>query len=546
MAFCLPKFAAEALIKRLPEDISKLTDATSEERRKFFSEIVGDKNAVKVNALFESKLLLKDQQQGIINWVKKVTGLSPEAKRDIISKVSKMTEVLQPKDEKTFLEDLAAHRLGMGVTIEEASQIADLAKKVEDSKETVDKNGRRSDYGKAKVEFHNYINDLKLKADRSAPTTIIQKISSVAGQAKAIKASFDDSAIFRQGWRTLLTNPKIWGDNALKSFSNIVRQFGGAKVMDEVNADIVSRPNYEKMVKAKLDVGTIEEAFPTTLPEKIPLFGRIYKASEVGFTAFVHQLRADIFDKYIDIAEKAGIDTEDATELKSIGKLVNSLTGRGDLGRIEPVAGVVNNVFFSPRYLKSQFDTLTAHQFQKDVTPFVRKQAAVNLTKIIVAQAAIMSIANIIQPGSAQTDPRSSDFGKIKVGDTRFDVSGGAGSLITLSARLVTMSTKSTVTQKVTPINSGKFGSQTGTDVVYNFFENKLSPAASVVKDLLKGQTFEGTKPTVANEAKNLIVPFPITNLIPNGDPKSANQVLIFIADALGLNANTYSPTKKK
>lgn len=545
MAFCLSKFAAEALIKALPEDLSKLTDATSAERRKFFSGVVGEENAQKVNALFESKLLLKDQQQGIINWVKKVTGMSPEAKRDIVSKVSKMTDILQPKDEQAFLEDLAAHKLGMGVTIEEASKIAELSKKIEDTKDIISKNGKRVEYGKAKVAFHNYINELKLKADRSAPTTLIQKVSNAAGQAKAIKASFDDSAIFRQGWRTLLTNPKIWAVNALKSFSNITRQFGGKNVMDEVNADIVSRPNYEKMQKAKLDVGTIEEAFPTTLPEKIPLFGRIYKASEVGFTAFVHQLRADVFDKYMEIANKAGIDTTDVTELQSIGKLVNSLTGRGDLGRVEPVAGLVNNVFFSPRFLKSQFDTLTAHTFQKDVTPFVRKQAAVNLVKIIAAQAAIMSVANILQPGSAQTDPRSSDFGKIKVGNTRFDISGGAASLVTLASRLITMSTKSTTTGKVNPINSGKFGAQTGTDVVYNFFENKLSPAASVIKDLLKGQTFQGTKPTILNEAQNVIVPFPIQNLVPSSDPKAANQLLIIIADALGLNANTYSPIKK-
>lgn len=544
MAFCLPKFAADALIAKLPEDLSKLTDISSEERRKFFADIVGESNAKETNALFESKLILKDQQQGIINWVKKVTGMTPQAKTDLISKVSKMTEVLQPKDKQMFLEDLAAHKLGMGVTIEEAGRIADLAKKVEDTKSIIDANGKRTEYGKAKVDFHNYVNDLKVQAEKSKPTTIIQKISNIAGQTKAIKASMDDSAVFRQGWKTMITNPGIWATNALKSISNIVRQFGGKNVMDEVNAEIVSRPNYERMIKAKLDVGTIEEAFPTTLPEKIPLFGRAYKASEVGFTAFVHQIRADVFDKYIEIAQKSGVDINDETQLKSIGNLVNSLTGRGSLGRVEPVAGIVNNVFFSPRFLKSQFDVLTAHTFQKDVTPFVRKTAAINLVKIIAAQAAIMTIANILQPKSAETDPRSSDFGKIRVGSTRFDVSGGASSLITLAARLITLSSKSTVTGKINPINSGKFGAQTGTDVVYNFFENKLSPATSVIKDLLKGQTFQGTKPTVLNEAGNVLVPFPIQNLYTNSDPKAANLILIMMADAMGINASTYT-TKK-
>ncbi len=545
MSFCLPKFAADALIKKLPEDLSKLTDISSAERRKFFESVVGKENAPKVNALFESKLLLKNQQQGIINWVKKITGMSTEAKRDIVSKVSRMTEVLEPKDEQAFLEDLAAHRLGMGVTIEEAGKIAELSKNVEASKEIVGPDGKRAEYGRAKVAFHNYINDLKMKAEKSVPTGIGEKMVNAAGQVKAIKASTDNSAIFRQGWPALLTHPSSWAGNAIKSFSNIVRQFGGKAVMDEVNAEIVSRPTYEQMIKAKLDVGTIEESFPTALPEKIPLFGRVYKASEVGFTAFVHELRADIFDKYIEIAEKAGVDVTDKAQLESIGKMVNSLTGRGNLGGAERISGIVNNVFFSPRFLKSKFDILTAHQFQKDVTPFVRKQAAVNLVKIIAAQAAIMGIANLLQPGSAEKDPRSADFGKIKIGNTRFDVSGGASSLVTLAARLLSQSSKSSTTGKVTPLNSGKFGSQTGMDVVYNFAENKLSPVFSVFKDILKGQTFNGEKPTVGGELKNLVVPFPIANLVPSKDPEAANQLLIIIADALGISTNTYSPKKK-
>ena len=541
MTFCLPKFAADALIKALPEDITKLTEMTSEERRNFFAETVGEANAKQTNALFESKLLLKDQQQGLINWVKKLTGITPEIKRSLLDKIQGMTEVLSPKEGDPFLEDLVEHKLGVGVTMEEAGKIVDLSKRVEDTKGGSD----RMEYGRAKVDFSDYISELKNKAEQSQPKTIINRVKDFAGMTKAIKASLDDSAIFRQGWKAMMTNPSIWASNALKSFSNIINQFGGKNVMREVEAEIFSRPTYDKMVKAKVDVGSLmEESFPTTLPEKIPLFGRIYKASEVGFTAFVHQLRADIFDKYMEIADKTGIDTTDKTQLESIGKMVNSLTGRGSLGRVEPVAGLVNNVFFSPRFLKSQFDVLTAHQLQKDVTPFVRKQAAINLLKVVMAQAAIMSIASTLQPKSVEKDPRSSDFGKIKIGSTRFDISGGASSLITLAARLIMGSTKSTTTGKINSLTSGKFGSATRLDQVYNFMENKLSPVASVVKDLLKGQTFQGTKPTILNEAGNLIVPFPIQNLYSNNDPKAANLLLIMIADLLGLNANTYS-TKK-
>lgn len=542
-SFCLPKYAADALIKALPEDITKLTDISSLERRKFFEQFLGEENAKKTNALFESKLILKDQQTGLINWAKKLTGINKDAQRDMITKVERMKEILTPENQDLFLSDLAESRLGFGVTAGEAARIAELSKKITDTKGASD----RMEYGRAVVEFSNYVKDLKRQAGELSlkeslkPSNLKDTAVKAAGQTKAIKASLDNSAVFRQGWKAFITNPKIWGDNAFKSFQYIAKTLGGKNALDEVHADIYSRPTYESMRKAKLDVGNIEEAFPTSLPERIPLFGRFYKASEVGFTGFIQKLRADLFDKYLDIAKEAGIDITDKVELQSIGKMVNSLTGRGTLGKLEPAASTINNVFFSPRFLKSHFDVLTAHQFQKGATPFVKKQAAINLVKIIAAQAAIIAIANSIQPGSAETDPRSSNFGKIRVGNTRFDVSGGSGSLATLAARLLTMSSKSATTGKVKSLNTGKFGDQTGTDVIYSFAENKLSPAASVVRDLLKGETFQGEKPTLASEAKNLLLPLPIQNPIDTyKNPKAANLLLIIIADGLGIGANTY------
>lgn len=547
--FCLPKELVQKFLDKLPKDlagIEKLSEMSSEERRAYFSESVGESNAKAVNALFESKLLLKNQQLGIINWAKSVTGMKPEVLRDILSKVSRMTEILQPKELDSFLSDLAAHKLGFGVTMEEAAKISQLAQQADSAKTALDNGGDRLAYGRAKVEFGNYVSDLKNSVPKER--TVGSVLSDVAGTSKALKASMDNSAIFRQGWKTMFTTPRIWLNNARQSFVNIWKTFGKDQVMNELNADIHSRPNalngYYK--KSGLALSTIEESFPTSLPEKVPVLGRIYKASENAFTAFVYKTRADVFDKYIEIAQKSGIDLSDPVQLKSIGNLVNSLTGRGNLGRAEPAAGLVNNIFFSPRKLKADFDFLTAHQFQKEVTPFVRKQAAINLVKVISGTAAILTIANALKPGSVEKNSTSADWGKIRIGDTRFDVTGGMGSLVVLASRLATMSSKSSTTGKVTPLNSGKFGSQTGVDVVINFFENKLSPASSIVKDLLKGQDFNGKKPTVLGEANNLLTPLPITTgveLLQN--PKSANFVLSMLADSLGISVNTYSKKKK-
>lgn len=548
--FCLVPSVAEQFKQDIISgeiDPSKLSDMTSEERHAFFAEHLGESNAIPVNALFESKLLLKDQQQGMISWAKKVIE-NKSLQRDLIAKIERLDKVLNPTEQRAFLQELASQRLGVGINYNEAQKITELYKKVQDTKGV----GDRMNYGRAAVDLNNYVNELKLNGEKISLQNLKAKplettgkfIKSIPGQAKSIKASFDDSAIFRQGWKTLWTHPKIWAENGIKSFSNIIKTFGKDDVMRELNADIVSRPNYNLMRKAKLAVGNLEEAYPTTLPEKIPLLGKVYKATENAFTAFVQKTRADVFDKYIDIANKTGVELSDP-ELKSIGKLVNSLTGRGNLGPLEPAANTINNVFFSPRMLKSQIDMITQPITGAGGSTFVRKQAAINLLKIIGGTATVLMTAKSLG-ADVELDPRSSDFGKIKIGNTRFDVTGGMSSLITLATREIEQSTKSSTTGTIAPINSGKFGAQTGMDVLYNFAENKLSPVASVVKDLLKGQTFSGEKPSLKNEAVNLAVPLPVTTGIElYQTPNSANKLLGLIADALGINVNSYAPKKK-
>jgi hypothetical protein len=554
MNFCLPKFAAEEFKNRLKSgeiNPGQLADMSSEGRHAFFSKFLGDENAKQTNALFESKLLLKDQQAGIIRWAKSVSGLQPQAQRELINRVQKMDKVLNPAEEKAFLADLAEKKLGVGVSMEEASKISELAQKAELAKQARDAGGDRLEYGRARVAFSNYVSDLKNAATKPTLKELAMDpgklLSEIGGTTKSLKASLDDSALFRQGWKTMFTDPAIWAKNSAQSVLDIAHAFGGKNVMDEVNADIVSRPTYDLMKKARLAVGVTEESFPSHFLEKVPGAARLYKASEYAYTGFIQRTRADVFDKYVQIAEKSGVDLN-KEQLIGIGKIVNALTGRGDLGALEPAANAVNNIFFSPRNLKSNIDLLTAHALDRGITPFARKKAAENLVKVVAGTASVLGIANALLPGSVDFDPRSADFGKIKVGNTRFDVSGGMSSIATLAARLATQSTKSSTTGKVTKLNArDKKGNpvyvgQTGADVLVNFAENKLSPIGQIVLDLLKQNDRTGKKPTVLGEANNLLTPLPITNAYELYTTEGgADPLLGIIADALGISVNTYA-----
>src|SRR6187551_45309 len=564
MKFCLPpKIANEFLraVKSGELDVVKLADMESAARRDFLSKYVGEAAAKEVNALFESKLLLKNQEAGLINWIKSVGGLKPKEVNDLVSRVRKMDKVLNPAEQEAFLADLAAKKLGTDVTFEEAQKITELSdditkveQKMDPETATFPTEADRLDYGRSKVALEDFVNDLKTKSEKLTlkdfkkdPFGSTKKsFVDFAGLTKSLKASFDNSVIGRQGLKVLFTHPKIWLKNAKQSFVDMYRTYGGKNVMDEIRADVLSRPNAIKgLYKAeKLAVGVTEEAFPTNLPERIPGIGRAFKASESAFTGFQYRTRADIFDKFMQIAEQTGADTT------GIGKVANSLTGRGNLGFAEPIANTVNNVFFSPRFLKSNFDLLTAHLLDKNIGSFARKQAAINLEKVVGGIATILTIAKAIDPKSVDFDPRSADFGKIRVGNTRFDVSGGMGSLVTLASRVITQESKSSTTGKITKLNTGLFGAPTVADLLASFAGNKLSPVGGIVRDtLLKGEDFEGNKPTVGGELKNLLAPLPYTNIQELlADPKadSATIVAAIIADALGISTNTYVPKKKK
>lgn len=578
MGFCLtPKTANEFKEKILNGTIDpeKVSSMSSKDRRSFFAEHFGEDIAEPVNRLFESKLILKHQQQGMISWANKLLGVSPEAKRDIISRIQRMDKVLEPHDEQSFLEDLAAAKLGTRVSYEEAQNINELANKVDEneSKKGDADFDTRMEYGRSVVELTNYVGDLKknnnpsfLQELRTSPGGALLKVGvNAPGFFKSIQASFDNSALLRQGWKNLFAHPIIWQKNARKTFVDLAQSFGGKNVTSELQADIVSRPNYDLYKKAKLNIGLMDEAYPSSLPEKIPGLGRAFKASQDSFTNFVHKTNADVFDAYMKIGEKQGREFGD-TDLINIGRMVNSLTGRGHLGKFEPAADALNVVFFAPRNLKSHIDVLGGHAVTGGATlseiaagtntgsDFVRRQSALNALKIIGGTALVLGIANAVAPNSVDLDPRSADFGKIKIGNTRIDVSGGMANIITLAARIITNESKSSVTGKISKLNetdsSGnpKFGAKTKLDLVEDFLENKLSPVGGEILNSLKGETREGgrafspTNPTTYLEtAGRLVTPLPAKNTMELlSDPNAAPLLVALIADGLGAAANTY------
>ena len=372
--------------------------------------------------------------------------------------------------------------------------------------------------------------------------------------AKAVESTLDDSYIGRQGIKMAWSHPSIWAKRSLDGLKGLVDTYRGKEVLDEVKAYIVSRPDYMNgnFKKMGLNVDNIEEVFQSKKLENLPGVGRIIKASDVAFTLQAYLSRVDAAEMLLKIARrnegkpsllygKEGTDLNNKAQLESIGKLVNSMTGRGDLGKLEPAAPALNVAMFSARFLKSNIDTLTLHALDTNFSRFARVEAAKNLMKIITGTAAVLTLANTLVPGSVETDSRSADFGKIKIGKTRFDITGGMASLIVLASRLIEQETKSSTTGRVTKLNQGGFGSPTSATVLGDFLTNKLSPSILLGKQLLTGLDRNNKKITPGKAILNTYTPLPVTNYLElKNNPKSANILAAMISDLLGVGTNTY------
>lgn len=574
--FCLPKEFTEKFVKTLKEGKivpEELIAMSSEQRRTFLKDIVGEENVREVNTLLESKIILKDQKRGMVTWAKKVSGISEAARRDLISKIERMDKILDPVDARAFLEDLAAKRLGTEVTFEEAKDITRMVKELSEKKEAIPegspiRSAERLEYGIREVLLKEYVSELKgTSGVLGMPfREWIRKPSAwfdtLAGTTKSVVASLDNSFVGRQGIKLLYTHPSIWMRAFLKTWKDIGRELLGRDASLAVKADIASRPNAlnRKYEIGKYDLGIkSEEAFPTSVASKVPILGRLYKASESAYNGAALRMRADYADYLIAKAEKFGVDTLNPGQAQGIGALTNSMTGRGAVALTEGQGRFVNVAMFSIKFLKSNIDTLTAHRFgfaieKGPARSFVRRESAKNLAKIIVAQAVILTIANQLWPGSVETDSRSADFLKIKIGATRFDISGGMSSLIVLASRLIPTYHngklgfwyKSSTTGKYTDLLAGKYGQMDVLDVLENFIEGKASPLAGALRDIWQGEHFGGEKVTAGSTIRNLATPISFQTFQDLQNNKDAAPLLSsMILEALGISANTYSPRKK-
>ena len=167
--------------------------------------------------------------------------------------------------------------------------------------------------------------------------------------------------------------------------------------------------------------------------------GKMVRKSNRSYTAFLNNLRADVFENLIRDGKVFQADlTTNLPLARSIADFVNTATGRGSLGRFESSAVVLNTGLFAPRLIASRvkmLNVLNPHHFIY-ANPLVRKEALKSLFAIAAFGNTILQVAKMAG-AEVGSDPNSSDFGKATIGNTRIDPWGGFAQYVVAANRLI-------------------------------------------------------------------------------------------------------------
>lgn len=368
----------------------------------------------------------------------------------------------------------------------------------------------------------------------------------IIGAGKATASSLDLSAPLRQGIN--LVHKKEWRDAIVP----MVKSWASEKNFKELEASIQANPRYKLGQEAGLGITdritNPEDVFISTLPEKIPYLGELFKQSNRAYTGFLNKLRQDTFTSLVDAAEKAepGI-VNNLVRMKEIASFVNNATGRGSLGKLEKNSQLLNNIFFSPRFVSSRVQMMNpANYLSKNVSEQVRKEYLKSFLATSAFASTALGLSKLAGADVDVSNPTTSDFLKAKFGNTRLDPWGGYQQYLVAGMRMLDygaalvqdMFTGSDRTQK----EFGTFKKPSAWETSKRFAEGKFNPVVSFTTAMMNGREFNGVPFEVKSSIAQHFTPMVARDLVElfQDDPSLLKLAGMGTAANFGMGVQTY------
>ncbi len=326
---------------------------------------------------------------------------------------------------------------------------------------------------------------------KSSISSIIQDLSfEVFNTPRALQASSDLSAAGRQGIIFSVSHPiastKAMGRSVRAALSKsyaddierVTRKTGWGQLAEKFGVHI-SPTGFSAKLAAK------EEVYMSRIAESIPFgVGKVVAASERAFATFLNQQRREVFVIQAKKWIRRGITPKtNPKAFSDYAKFVNHATGRGSLENMKPgfLTGL-NAVFYSPRFQVSRVQVI-GDLVSPKTSWTARKVIARDLAEFYATGMGVMGMS---KAGGAEVelDWKSSDFGKIKVGNTRYNYWGAFQPMARLAGQMFSGEIKRTGT--------GKIKDKARLELLTQFLRTKLAPVPGLAWDIKTGETFRG------------------------------------------------------
>jgi len=368
---------------------------------------------------------------------------------------------------------------------------------------------------------------------------------------RAILATADMSAFLRQGIIPVISHPVI----SVKAMKKTFQFAFSPKAFDQYFKDLRKDKLYPLIRKSGLSItdpsglaSEREEAFISRSLQKTPIIGDVVKFAERAYVGFLNKVRVDLFKTFADeLLSKGFSPVKDINLFKATADVVNTFTGRGSMGTLNRITPQLNIIFFSPRLITARFNALNPIWYAK-MPKEIRMKAIGDFSKFVVFGLTLLALIKASGLGDVETNPRSSDFGKIRIGNTRWDIWGGFQQWVRVFAQVVTGQRKNTATGEIISLTKDEYPFTTRKEVALRFIEGKLAPVPALVNELISGaKTFEGEDISLRTVAREKFIPMYIQDITEAYmDGGLGRSVGAGLPAFFGVGVQTWQERKKK
>ena len=388
--------------------------------------------------------------------------------------------------------------------------------------------------GMTAVDIGNFVRANKAACDMSAwrqvmPLVPGNPVAAYRSEVEAWKALFSQASA-EANWQWVKRQPSF------PYYAEMVRQTG----QDFLR--MLEAPKGTAQWQAAEEFGYLtEERLLPRITARLPWIkwsGRAFVVKTNTMAIMVYNKRLEVALARADMIATGKIKLPEGegfsiqAEMNDFGRAIAWMTQRASLGKLKAIAPEISAMVFAPRSWAGRF---LMPKLLIDSNPRVRAFAWKNLSLDVAVIGGLVMLGYSLGLWDYEDDPRSGEFGSIRIGNLRIDPWAGYRQFLVLYTRLITGTGVSSVTGQEYEVNP--IGALT------TFFRNALSPLASTLLDFWTGKNFLGEKVDIANPMQwvDRVAPFTVQTVLEAYQDSWQHGVIAFLPAFFGAGVSTYS-----